>query len=152
MRKWRQHVAGCTAWHPARLFDIPLRPCRALPYRLQRSPPTFRAMSAFKSSRPAPRSPDGDDWLHEIKHDGHRLVAIITPDRLTLLSRNGYDRTALFQEPFRTITGLPPMALDGEIAVPDDRGVTHIDGLSEAISERRYDRLAYFAFDLLHFD
>src|SRR3954452_8959251 len=44
------------------------------------------------------------------------------------------------------------MVLDGEIAVPDDRGVTHIDGLSEAISERRYDRLAYFAFDLLHFD
>src|SRR4051794_14728507 len=99
-----------------------------------------------------PEIPDGDDWLHEIKHDGHRLVAIITPDRLMLLSRNGYDRTALFQEPFRTITGLPPMALDGEIAVPDDRGVTHIDGLSEAISERRPDRLAYFAFDLLHFD
>src|SRR4051812_9678806 len=99
-----------------------------------------------------PEIPDGDDWLHENKHDGHRLVAIITPDRLTLLSRNGYDRTALFQEPFRTITGLPPMALDGEIAVPDDRGVTHIDGLSEAISEGRYDRLAYFAFDLLHFD
>jgi bifunctional non-homologous end joining protein LigD len=44
------------------------------------------------------------------------------------------------------------MVLDGEIAVPDDRGVTHIDALSEAISERRPDRLAFFAFDLLHFD
>src|ERR1044071_3264832 len=30
----------------------------------------------------------------------------------------------------------PPMVLDGEIAVPEDRGLTHIDGLSEAISER----------------
>src|SRR5205814_4843528 len=77
---------------------------------------------------------------------------IVTPDSLKLVSRNGYDRTALFCEPFRNLAGLPPMVLDGEIAVPDDRGVTHIDGLSEAISERRYDRLSYFSFDLLHFD
>ena len=38
--------------------------------------------------------------------------------------------------------------LDGEIAVPDERGVTHIDALNEAIAER----FAYFAFDLLHLD
>ena len=44
------------------------------------------------------------------------------------------------------------MVLDGEIAVPDDRGVTHLDALSEAISDRRAERLAYFAFDLLHLD
>ena len=99
-----------------------------------------------------PEIPAGGAWLHEIKHDGHRLLAIVGPDRLQLVSRNGYDRTALFREPFRALTGLPPMVLDGEIAVPDDRGVTHIDGLSEAISSRRPDRLAYFAFDLLHFD
>jgi bifunctional non-homologous end joining protein LigD len=99
-----------------------------------------------------PETPDGDAWLHEIKHDGHRLVAIVAPERLTLLSRNGYDRTALFREPFRPLAGQPSMVLDGEIAVPDDRGVTHIDALTEAISERRSDRLAYFAFDLLHFD
>jgi bifunctional non-homologous end joining protein LigD len=43
------------------------------------------------------------------------------------------------------------MVLDGEIAVPDERG-THIDALSEAISERRPECLAYFAFDLLHLD
>jgi bifunctional non-homologous end joining protein LigD len=71
-----------------------------------------------------------------------------------LLSRNGYDRTRLFRAPFRPLIDakLPPMVLDGEIAVPDDRGVTHLDALSHAISERRPDRLAYFAFDLLHLD
>jgi bifunctional non-homologous end joining protein LigD len=26
---------------------------------------------------PSARPPDGNDWLHEIKHDGHRLIAII---------------------------------------------------------------------------
>jgi bifunctional non-homologous end joining protein LigD len=41
--------------------------------------------------------------------------------------------------------------LDGEIAVPDARGVTHIDGLNDAIAGRPQ-QLAYFAFDLLHLD
>src|SRR5438105_10626202 len=104
---------------------------------------------------PCKRPPSGDGWLHEIKHDGHRLVAILPGDgQLILLSRNGYDRTNLFREPFRGLLDprLPAMVLDGEIAVPDDRGVTHLDALSEAISGRRPDRLAYFPFDLLHFD
>src|SRR3954468_8235982 len=98
--------------------------------------------------------PAGDGWLHEIKHDGHRLVAIVAGERLKLVSRNGYDRTPLFREPFRALAeaGLPAMVLDGEIAVPDNRGVTHIDALSDAISSRRQEQLAYFAFDLLYLD
>src|SRR5881227_96920 len=104
---------------------------------------------------PCKRPPSGDGWLHEIKHDGHRLVAILPGDgQLMLLSRNGYDRTRVFREPFRPMldAGLPAMVLDGEIAVPDDRGVTHLDALSDAISDGRPERLAYFAFDLLHLD
>ena len=91
-------------------------------------------------------------WLHEVKHDGHRLVAIVSGERLKLVSRNGDDRTEQFREPFRSLTeaGMPAMVLDGEIAVPDERGVTHLDALSEAISAREPERLAYFAFDLLH--
>ena len=50
---------------------------------------------------PGTEPPDGDGWLHEIKHDGHRLIAIVGADGLKLLSRNGRDRTALFREPFR---------------------------------------------------
>jgi bifunctional non-homologous end joining protein LigD len=104
---------------------------------------------------PCKTPPSGDGWLHEIKHDGHRLVAILPGDgQLMLLSRNGYDRTKLFRDPFRRLLDprLPPMVLDGEIAVPDDRGVTHLDALSDAISDGRPERLAYFAFDLLHLD
>jgi len=36
---------------------------------------------------------------------------------------------------------LPALVLDGEIAVPDERGVTHLDALSEAISARQPERL-----------
>ena len=62
-------------------------------------------------------------------------MAIIAGERLKLVSRNGYDRAELFREPFRALAtaGVPAMAFDGEIAVPDERGVTHLDALSEAI-------------------
>jgi bifunctional non-homologous end joining protein LigD len=120
--------------------------------------PTMASMPAnirLQIVSPCKKPPDGDGWLHEIKHDGHRLLAHL-PNRgqPMLLSRNGYERTKIFREPFRPLidAGLPSMVLDGEIAVPDDRGVTHLDWLSEAISDRRPERLAYFAFDLLHLD
>jgi bifunctional non-homologous end joining protein LigD len=101
---------------------------------------------------PSAEPPSGDGWLHEVKHDGHRLLAIVAGGDLKLISRNGHDRTQLFREPFQGLTGLPPMVLDGEIAVPDERGVTHIEALTEALHQRRPERLAYFAFDLLHLD
>jgi len=42
----------------------------------------------------------GERWLHEIKYDGHRLIAMIDGGgRLSLVSRNGYDRT----EPWRAL-------------------------------------------------
>src|SRR5215471_14478489 len=103
---------------------------------------------------PCTRPPDGDGWLHEIKHDGHRLVAIV-PSRgqLKLLSRNGHDRTPLFREPFRSLSANGrPIVLDGEIAVADERGITHIDLLQDAFGRRGPDRLTYFAFDLLYLD
>ena len=103
---------------------------------------------------PCASPPEGDGWLHKIKHDGHRLVAII-PSRgaLKLLSRNGHDRTPLFRTPFRKLASSGrPIVLDGEIAVPDERGVTHIDLLQAASGSYGADRLTYFAFDLLYLD
>ncbi|MBV9017856.1 MAG: hypothetical protein JO058_19575 [Alphaproteobacteria bacterium] len=101
-----------------------------------------------------PEPPAGDGWLHEPKHDGHRLIVIATGDgRLKLVSRKGNDRTALFRAPFDDLAAVGrAIVLDGEIAVPDDRGVTHIDALNDAISRRQPDRLAYFAFDILYLD
>ena len=50
---------------------------------------------------PNPAPPDGEGWLHEIKHDGHRLIASVNGGgRLSLISRNGYDRTEAFGAPF----------------------------------------------------
>ena len=37
----------------------------------------------------SPEPPEGDGWLHEVKHDGHRLLAIVAGGELRLLRRNG---------------------------------------------------------------
>jgi bifunctional non-homologous end joining protein LigD len=88
---------------------------------------------------PSAQPPGCPGWLHEVKHDGHRLLAIVVGGELKLISRNGHDRTPLFRLPFEKLlaAGLPAMVLDGEIAVPDERGVTHIDELTEAMRQRR---------------
>jgi ATP-dependent DNA ligase len=36
----------------------------------------------------ATKVPAGQDWLHEIKHDGYRLIVIRDGDRVKLLTRN----------------------------------------------------------------
>src|SRR5437764_13131359 len=35
--------------------------------------------------------PAGPDWLHEIKHDGYRLIVQREGKRVRLLTRRGYD-------------------------------------------------------------
>jgi bifunctional non-homologous end joining protein LigD len=44
----------------------------------------------------APKPPTGAAWLHEIKHDGYRLMARRDPVGIRLLTRNGNDWSARF--------------------------------------------------------
>jgi bifunctional non-homologous end joining protein LigD len=43
---------------------------------------------------PATVIPDGDDWIHEVKWDGMRVLADVRDGVLTLTSRVGNDVTA----------------------------------------------------------
>jgi ATP-dependent DNA ligase len=44
----------------------------------------------------AERPPNGRDWVHEIKHDGFRLLARRGAQRVRLFTRNGHDWTERF--------------------------------------------------------
>jgi bifunctional non-homologous end joining protein LigD len=44
----------------------------------------------------APQPPSGEGWLHEIKHDGFRVIARKNGDRVKLYSRPGNDMTDRF--------------------------------------------------------
>src|SRR6185436_5238292 len=62
--------------------------------------------------------PDGDEWLHEIKHDGYRIVARLEEGDVRLVSRNGKDWTKEFPEIARAVLRLPAgtAMIDGEVA------------------------------------
>jgi hypothetical protein len=38
----------------------------------------------------ADKPPTGPDWIHEIKHDGYRMIVRKTADRVRLFTRRGY--------------------------------------------------------------
>jgi ATP-dependent DNA ligase len=86
-------------------------------------------MSAPSSRLPAPSRRPGNGWLHEPKHDGWRLIAIVDGNgAVKLLSRQGLDHTQFFSAPFGELAATSmAMVLDGEIAVPNDDGLTHLD-------------------------
>jgi hypothetical protein len=56
-------------------------------------------------SSPAERPPSGDDWLHEIKHDGIRILARRDASGVRLITRYGNDFTARFPLAVEAVRG-----------------------------------------------
>jgi bifunctional non-homologous end joining protein LigD len=92
--------------------------------------------------------PSGRLWLHEIKHDGFRIIARKDGGRVRLYSRPGNDFTRRFPLIVETLARLRSRSciIDGEAVVCDDNGVASFD----RIRYRRHDGDAFlYAFDLI---
>jgi len=100
------------------------------------------------------RAPEGERWLHEIKHDGYRLLARIAEGGVRLFTRNRKDWTARFPTVARAVGTLPVVDawLDGEVCRVLEDGRTSFGALQEALSAGDDRELIYFAFDLLFLD
>src|SRR6478752_5450152 len=97
-----------------------------------------------KASKP----PCGALWLHEIKHDGFRVIARKDGARVVLYSRPGNDLTYRFPLIVETLARLRSRSciLDGEAVACDDAGVPSFD----RIRYRRHDASVFlYAFDLI---
>lgn len=110
-------------------------------------PSILRPQLAVQASTP----PKGPDWLHEIKYDGYRTLAFVQGGRARFLTRGGHDWTARYGALATAFDRLPcdTAILDGELAVPDARGVTTLHNLQQALVNGQTDKLAFFAFDLV---
>jgi bifunctional non-homologous end joining protein LigD len=97
--------------------------------------------------------PAGDEWLHEIKLDGYRILAGIEGGKARLVSRNGNDWTQRFAAVAEAVGPIAAESalLDGEVAVLDARGITSFHALQSA-GTKPASELRYFVFDLLHLD
>jgi bifunctional non-homologous end joining protein LigD len=66
----------------------------------------------------SPKPPVGERWVHEIKHDGYRLIARRVGDRVSLRTRGGYDWRDRYPRIVCSVLALriDSIALDGEVA------------------------------------
>ena len=96
----------------------------------------------------APEPPSGELWLHEIKHDGFRVIARKDGLKVRLYSRPGNDLTYRFPLIVESLARLRSRSciLDGEAVCCGDDGVPRFD----RIRYRRYDASVFlYAFDLI---
>ncbi len=96
------------------------------------------------------RPPSGDQWLHEIKWDGYRLMADLVDGQARLRSRGGLDWTGRFPGLVAAVQSLPvaDACLDGELVVLDADGRADFAGLQRALEGRPGGALRYIVFDL----
>jgi bifunctional non-homologous end joining protein LigD len=100
---------------------------------------------------PADSPPSGSGWVHEIKHDGFRLMAKRDAIGVRLLTRNGQDWSARFPLIGGAVTALKARSclLDGEAVACDDDGLSVFERLRRRVEDRH---VFLYAFDLLELD
>jgi bifunctional non-homologous end joining protein LigD len=97
--------------------------------------------------------PTGDDWLHELKFDGYRILAIVKNSQVRLISRNGKDWTKRFPGVAAAVgeLTLKQGILDGEVVSLNEKGVSDFQQLQNALKRGDEAALVYYVFDLPYF-
>jgi bifunctional non-homologous end joining protein LigD len=101
--------------------------------------------------RAAAEPPAGQSWLHEIKHDGFRIMARRDSRGVRLFTRNGFNFANRFPKIVDAVSSLPVRScvIDGEAIVVDQSGLS----VFELLRYRHHDHAALLcAFDLIELD
>jgi len=98
-------------------------------------------------------APTGPQWIHEVKWDGYRLVAVVVDGKARLWSRNALEWTAKVPELGAALEqlGVQRAAFDGELIA--GRGTqADFNVLQATLSGESQGALTYVLFDLLHLE
>jgi bifunctional non-homologous end joining protein LigD len=97
--------------------------------------------------------PEGEQWIHEIKHDGYRSQVLLERGRARVITRNGFDWTERYPSFVQAASKLScnSAIIDGEAIVQNCDGVSDFEALGSALRQRPHTIILY-AFDLLHLD
>jgi ATP-dependent DNA ligase len=95
----------------------------------------------------ATKVPAGPDWLHEIKHDGYRLIVQRDGARVQLFTRRGYDWSDRFPRIIEAAlkSSQKHFVIDGEAVILGVDGVSDFDALH---SGKHDDEVQFCAFDI----
>lgn len=113
-------------------------------------PETFSPQLAVLADKP----PTGDGWVHEIKFDGYRILAMVEDKRVRLMTRNGHDWTHKFPSIADACARLKVKSaiFDGEVVVLDTEGRSDFQALQAMLKDKQKASPSYYLFDLVHLD
>ena len=112
-----------------------------------------KAPPAFKEPQLATlvdEVPTGNNWIHEYKYDGYRLLLATGDGVATAWTRNGKDWSDKFKALVKAAVQLQPGCLiDGEAVAIDAGGKPSFQLLQATLKEQKGANLVFYAFDLL---
>ena len=167
-----ESVAGVAArrrrrvWHSDRAARKTSRPRTARRRTTAQEPPPQPQLleGAKKAAMPqrvsaqlctlTEEAPGGEEWVHEVKYDGYRILAKIDKDAIRLETRNGNDWTNNLSPISSSLAelGTRSAILDGEAVVLNEKGVSSFQRLQNLLSQAGRGELVYYVFDLLYLD
>jgi bifunctional non-homologous end joining protein LigD len=99
----------------------------------------------------ASKPPSGPDWVHEIKHDGYRIIVHRDGATVRLYSRNAYDWTARLAAIATAAESIKAdsFTIDGEAVVLGPDGLSRFEELQRRTAAHA---AILYAFDLIEHD
>jgi bifunctional non-homologous end joining protein LigD len=106
-------------------------------------------------ARLSAQAPPGDDWLHEVKYDGYRVLIWRSGETVRVTSRGEQDWSVRLPELLRAAGRLPchSCIMDGELVAFDSGGRSDFGELQRDFgTTERANALRVIVFDLLYLD
>jgi bifunctional non-homologous end joining protein LigD len=99
-------------------------------------------------------APKGDEWLHELKFDGYRLLCHVQRGHVRLWTRNQKDWTDKFPGVVKALKALRVQSaiLDAEIVAMDSSGRSSFQMLQQAIHKTAGKGLVLEVFDVIYLE
>lgn len=118
--------------------------------------PDLSGSLPFKEAKPmlaalVKKAPKGNEWIHELKLDGYRILTFLEGGKARLLTRNGHDWSEKIPDLIETLEGWNPgnLVLDGELVVMDEKGKSDFQALQSFFKKNQELAADYVIFDLL---
>ncbi len=98
----------------------------------------------------ADHPPEGDEWIHEIKFDGYRLLAFLKAGKVKLVTRNGHDWTNKFPAIAKALAKVKvdSAIIDGEAVMLDNEGRSDFQALQAMLKNMDGGESRFYVFDL----
>jgi bifunctional non-homologous end joining protein LigD len=99
-------------------------------------------------------APSGNEWLHELKFDGYRMLCHVNHSNVRFWSRNKKDWTAKFPHLVKAVKSLKitNAIFDGEVVIEEAGGITSFQKLQRSMGSSGDAGFVYEIFDLLYLD